>query len=103
MSRATFIHSLLRGAGPLNDRSPARASIASIIRKTASEHGLSASQITGRNRTARVAKARHEAVLRVHETGRYTFSQIGREFGGRDHTTMLNSIKRGRELRARHD
>jgi chromosomal replication initiator protein len=102
VSRATFIHGLILGKR-LVKRSGTASPISRIILQTASERDLSASQLTGKQRTARIAQARHEAVLRAHETGRYSLSQIGRAFGGRDHTTILNSIKRGKELRARND
>lgn len=105
MSRSTFIHSVIHGRKPWPNgvRRYRAESLNAIIHDTASKHGLTFDHLVSKGRTADIAEARHEAVLRAHETGKYSLSQIGRAFGGRDHTTILNSIKRGRELRARHD
>jgi len=93
MSRARFLAALTR----IGTSQP--PTIKRIIAKVATERGLPTAHIIGRMRDQKVTFARHEAVLRAHETGRYSATQIGMAFAGRDHTTILNSIKRGRELR----
>src|SRR5690606_12674876 len=42
---------------------------------------------------------RSEAMRRMHDDCGYSLSEIGRFFGGRDHTTVLNAVRKAR-LRA---
>lgn len=97
MSRETFLSSITGHSQ--QTRCAIRRDIRSIIHEVAEERGLMASQILGCDRTRYTSEARHEAVLRAYETGIYSMPQLGRAFGGRDHTTILNSIKKGRVLR----
>lgn len=93
MSRETFID-IITGRKQM-----ARHNIRSIIKQAAEEHGFTVADILRRDRKKAVSHARHEAILRAYETGIYSMPQLGRAFGGRDHTTILNSIKKGRVLR----
>jgi len=66
-----------------------------IIAEEAASAGLSVADIKGPRRTRVVAFARHAAMARVYmERPDLSLPQIGRLFGGRDHTTVLHAVKR---------
>lgn len=60
-----------------------------IIETVAEKHGMSVDDIMARSRKDRIVAARHEAFYLLREAG-YSFPQIGRFFGGMDHTTALH-------------
>jgi len=60
-----------------------------IIETVAEKHGMSVEEIMARSRKDRIVAARHEAFYLLREAG-YSFPQIGRFFGGMDHTTALH-------------
>jgi chromosomal replication initiator protein len=65
-----------------------------IIKLVALKHGVGVSDIRGPRRSRPVAIARHEAVWLVHTHCQHlSTTQVGRLFGGRDHSTALNSIR----------
>ena len=70
----------------------------SIIAQAAMESGIPVHVLTGGNRTRHVAHARQDAMLRIHEQTNFSLPQIGRMFG-RDHTTVLYSIRTARARR----
>lgn len=70
----------------------------SIIAQTAMESGVPVHVLTGGDRTRHVAHARQDAMLRIHEETNFSLPQIGRMFG-RDHTTVLYSIRAARARR----
>ena len=91
----------LRAACPRIDRSPlerARAELTAVSVRT----GVPIEEILGRRRVLPVATARHEAIWRVRRATKWSLPRIGRFFGDRDHTTVLNSIRR-MEARAAND
>lgn len=65
-----------------------------IIQKVADEHNLTAAQIKGRCRCKQIVKARFQAIWEVWTELGYSLTRIGRIFGGRDHTTILRSIRK---------
>ena len=76
----------------------AKAVLSAVSKKT----GVPVEAILGRERIANIAAARHEAVWRVHQVTRWSLPRVGRFFGDRDHTTVLNSLRR-MEKRAAED
>jgi chromosomal replication initiator protein len=69
-----------------------------IINITAHEFGLTARDLTGNSRSYRIAKPRAVCVLVARQQTKASFKQIGRELGGRDHSTIMHAKKRGHEL-----
>ncbi|NNM75031.1 helix-turn-helix domain-containing protein [Enterovirga aerilata] len=68
---------------------------AKIIARVAREHGLTAADITGRSQTAPMIRARFAAVAEVRRIRPdLSLPQIGRAFGGRDHTTILSALRK---------
>jgi chromosomal replication initiator protein len=71
------------------------------IQKAVAEHyGLKQADLLSERRTRAVARPRQTAMyLAKHLTTR-SYPDIGRRFGGRDHTTVLHAVKRIEELKA---
>lgn len=73
--------------------------IGAIIDATAKEFGVPAIHIKGISRNAAVTIPRHVAMTIAREIViGASLPQIGRSFGGRDHTTILHAIKRVEKL-----
>jgi chromosomal replication initiator protein len=51
-------------------------------------------EMVGRSRMESVAWPRHVAIALTHEAGNMSLPEIGEAFGGRDHGTIYNSLKR---------
>lgn len=72
-----------------------------IIAEVARKWGVSLKEIVGKRRTRRVAWARFEAYYRLRmECDWLSLPMIGRKLGGRDHTSVLNGVRRYQELMA---
>jgi chromosomal replication initiator protein len=77
---------------------PERSSVRQIQEATADEFGISAEDLLARDRTPRVAFARQVAMYLARELTDKGLPALGREFGGRNHTTVLHAWKRVSEL-----
>jgi chromosomal replication initiator protein len=80
---------------------PGRAEPCSVERiqeATAAEFGLGRDELLARDRTPKVAFARQVAMYLTRELTDHGLPAIGREFGGRNHTTVLHAWKRVNEL-----
>ena len=65
-----------------------------ISAKVGEAYGVSADEITGPGRAAKILRARQVAVYLTRELTDLSLGQIGDRFGGRDHSTVLNSVRR---------
>lgn len=72
---------------------PKLPTIMGIIREVAAKHGLTADDLTGEQRTQHVVVARHEAMWKCAQNKRWSLTRIGNAFA-KDHTTVLNGIRR---------
>jgi len=70
----------------------ANLSMDSIIRVTADYFGLTPNDLKGKKRTANIAFARQLAMYIGREMTDYSTTELGQDFGGRDHTTVMHSI-----------
>jgi hypothetical protein len=62
-----------------------------ILQDVAERHGVTVDDIKSPLRTRRVVLARQEAYYLLREAG-YSFPQIGRFCGGRDHSTAMHGV-----------
>jgi chromosomal replication initiator protein len=69
-------------------------SIAEIKAAACEQFGISSEEIASHTRTSRVAWARQVAMYLARELTQESLPTIGREFGGRDHTTVLHAWRR---------
>jgi hypothetical protein len=65
-----------------------------IVAMVADDYDLKPSNVRGRDLRHRVAQARHEAIKLIHEFTDLSLVDIGKEFDGRDHTTILYAIEK---------
>ena len=66
----------------------------SIISATCDYFGISADELTGASRVAALARARQIAMYLCRELTDLSLPKIGSRFGGRDHTTVMHSVKK---------
>jgi len=83
----------------LVDLGERRVSIEIIQRAVCQEFGLSLPQLRAKNNSRPVAYPRQVAMYLSKELTTASLPQIGREFGGKHHTTVLHSINKISELR----
>jgi chromosomal replication initiator protein len=69
-------------------------SVERIQDATCEHFGLTREQLVSRSRAERVAWARQTAMYLSRELTDLSLPQIAREFGGRDHTTVLHACRR---------
>lgn len=72
---------------------PAPITVEKIVNEVARCYGVEPDDIRSEKKDARIAAARHMAVFITKELTNLSSTAIGREFGDRDHATILNSIK----------
>jgi len=65
-----------------------------IIAHTAELFGLDVEQVKGRSRTRNLVHARQVAMYVCRELTDLSYPQIGREFGDRDHTTVIHAYEK---------
>ena len=83
----------------LVDLGERRVSIENIQRAVCQEFGLTVPQLRAKNNSRPVAYPRQVAMYLAKELTSASLPQIGREFGGKHHTTVLHSINKISELR----
>jgi chromosomal replication initiator protein len=74
--------------------------IATIMGQTASYFGLSIEDLCGQSRSRVLVTARHIAMYLCRELTDLSLPKIGQQFGGRDHTTVINADRKIRSLMA---
>jgi hypothetical protein len=65
-----------------------------ILRAKAELYELTIEQIKGEQRKANIVHARHHAMWEMSKYTTWSLGQIGKFFGGKDHTTVHSAIKR---------
>jgi len=69
-----------------------------IIRETARYYSLSEQDIRGQNRSKNMAVARHISIYLIRTLTNLSLQEIGAEYEGRNHSTVLNSIKKVEDM-----
>ena len=65
-----------------------------IIQEVARFYEMDASAITGQSQNKEISTARNVAMYIIREMTQLSLAEIGQQFGGRHHSTVLNSINR---------
>ena len=95
---AGLAEEVLDGLYPRSAAASARPrTVAEIQAATCELFGLSSDELLSSTRVARVAWPRQIAMYLSREITGQSLLSIGREFGGRDHTTVLHACKRASE------
>ncbi len=69
-----------------------------VLSVVADYYNLTPNQLTGRNRTSQVSLARHIAMYLMRNLLDLPFSKVGKAFGGKDHSTVMNAIQKVEKL-----
>ena len=77
-----------------------RITVDDIQKATAEHFGLKQQDLLCERRTRAVARPRHVAMYLAKSLTTRSYPDIGRRFGGRDHTTVLHAVKRIEALKA---
>lgn len=77
-----------------NNRRHSTITVDSIIRMVADFYKLSLGDLKGKKRSKNIALARQVAMFVIREVTEYSTTEIGVEFGGRDHTTVMHSCQK---------
>jgi chromosomal replication initiator protein len=77
-----------------------KLTIDEIQRKVAEHYALKMSDLLSARRAREVARPRQVAMYLAKKLTPRSLPEIGRRFGGRDHTTVMHAVKRIEELRA---
>jgi len=88
------LHDLLRA----NDR---RVTIEEIQKRVSSHFNIRVSDMHSARRARSVARPRQVAMYLAKQLTSRSLPEIGRKFGGRDHTTVMHAVKKVEELRER--
>lgn len=78
----------------VRNREPKRVKIEDIQKLVASRYNVSRSDILSERRTAAVVKPRQIAMYLAKILTLRSLPEIGRRFGGRDHTTVLHAVRK---------
>jgi chromosomal replication initiator protein len=92
-STQDVLHDLLRA----NDR---RITIEEIQKRVAEHFNIRLSDMHSARRARAVARPRQVAMYLAKQLTSRSLPEIGRKFGGRDHTTVMHAVKKIDELRA---
>ncbi len=77
-----------------------RVTVEEIQRKVADHFNIRLSDMLGPKRTRTIARPRQIAMYLSKEMTSRSLPEIGRRFGGRDHTTILHGVRKVEEIRA---
>lgn len=77
----------------LSDNQPTPVTVEKIIEEVSKTYSVSPEDIRSNKRSANIATARHTAIYIVREITGLALTPIGEEFGGRDHSTIVYSLK----------
>ncbi len=75
-------------------RSSQPTSVEEIQQRVAEQFGISRAELVGSSRAATPLRARQVAIFLTRDLTDLSLPQIGRLYGGRDHSTVLNSLRR---------
>lgn len=89
-------HEVLRDLIKANDR---RVTIEDIQKRVAEYYGIKISDMQSARRSQNVARPRQVAMYLAKALTSRSLPEIGRKFGGRDHTTVLHAVRKVEEIR----
>ena len=70
-----------------------------IIKTVAEYYKIKVSDLLSKRRTSSLARARQIAMALAKELTNHSLPELGRAFGGRDHTTVLHAVRKIQELK----
>jgi chromosomal replication initiator protein len=73
---------------------PNQLTVPAIIEAVARFHSIRSADITGTKRTRTLTRPRHIAMYMARVHTKLSFPELGREFGGRDHSTVQHGYRK---------
>jgi chromosomal replication initiator protein len=92
----SYVKDVLRGLARDDNSS---ISVESVLKAVASFYSLKPAQLKAKNNSRPIAVPRQIAMYLCKELTNYSLPQIGKDFGGKHHTTVLHSIRKIDSLR----
>ncbi len=83
----------------ISDR-PKTVTVDAIKQEVAAEFGMKPNDLRSKRRVKSIVLPRHIAIYVTRKLSDLSLSFIGQEFGGKDHTTVINSIRKAEKLMA---
>lgn len=77
----------------INNDQPTPVTIEKIIEEVARTFGVTPEEIRSENRRAQISNARQVAIFAVREITQIPYEAIGKEFGNRDHSTIVYALQ----------
>ena len=77
---------------------PAPLTVERVINEVASIYGISEEDIRSKKRSADISTARQIAIYVVHKITKLSYVEIGKEFGNRDHSTIVYAINKVKDI-----
>ena len=81
----------------LSDTQPVPLTVEKILGEVSRTYGISVADIRSEKRTSSISAARQVAMYVVREVTSMSQSDIGKEFNGRDHSTVVYTLKQARK------
>jgi len=82
-------------------QSDRKTTVEEIQRKVSDHYNIRLSDLIGPKRVRTFARPRQVAMYLCKQLTQRSLPEIGRRFGGRDHTTIMHGVKRIEELRGK--
>lgn len=79
--------------GPSNDGRNSQVTFQGIIDVVCDHYGVALRELQSKKRTKSIAEPRQVSMWLMRKRTRYSLQEIGGYFGGRDHTTVMHSIR----------
>ena len=76
----------------LDESDSVHALVSKIINDVAQDNGVTYDEIVSQKRSAKISAARKIAVKKVRSSTQLSLSEIGKFFGGRDHSTIVHLL-----------
>jgi len=77
-----------------------KVTVEEIIRKVADHYNIRMADLLGPRRSRAISRPRQVAMFLAKNLTTKSLPEIGRRFGGRDHTTVIHAVRKIEELRA---
>jgi chromosomal replication initiator protein len=78
----------------LDSERPVGLTIEHIARTVASHYKMTVEELKSKNNSRAIAMPRQVAMYLCKRLTRHSFPEIGREFGGKHHTTVMHSVEK---------
>lgn len=82
----------------MNEQQPAPVTVEKIITEVSHIFNVSPEEIRSQNRNSQVSTARQTAMHVISKVTDLSYTSIGKEFGGRDHSTVVYALKKVKEI-----